>query len=108
MNRRKLSHVIAAGLLAGLLGFPGAALAQPVHRGVTADLWSWLAGFWSRGVTGLRVPSGMEQKAGPGIDPNGGNPPSSGGATVQGTPTGSPTSGSTSHRDAGPGIDPNG
>jgi hypothetical protein len=89
MNRRKLFHVIAVGLLVGLLMVPGAALAQPAHhvRG-PVDFWSWLAGFWGGGVSGLRLPSGLEQKQGLGIDPNGGTSVGQGGATGQSTPTG--------------------
>ena len=102
MNRRRLSHVIAAGLLAGLLGLPGSALAQPVHRGVPADLWSWFAGFWSRGMVrqSVHVPRALEEKAGLGIDPNGGKPAGSGGTTS--------TTGLAGSGDPGHGIDPNG
>ncbi|MFL6262508.1 MAG: hypothetical protein ACJ76Y_22655 [Thermoanaerobaculia bacterium] len=103
MNRRKLSHVIAAGILAALLALPGPALAaQPTHHRGPVDFWSWLAGFWSRGVSSLGSGSGLQQKAGLGIDPNGGTSTGSGGSTGQSVPAGGTTS------DAGPGIDPNG
>src|SRR5947199_1221976 len=81
MTRRKLSHVIAAGILATLLALPGPALAAaPHHRGPAVDFWSWLAGLWSQGVASLGSGSGVGQKAGLGIDPNGGTPTGSGGS----------------------------
>ncbi len=67
MNRRKLSHVIAAGALAALLVLPGAALAQPNHhRGAPVDLWSWLAGFWKLGnlVSGSGEGAGTKSRSG--------------------------------------------
>ncbi len=105
MNRRKLSHVTAAGLLAALLMLPGPALAQSPHHRVPVDLWSWLAGAWQRGMVSLGV-GGLGEKAGLGIDPNGGVPSGQGGATGQGAPTGSPAD--TLRGDQGLGIDPNG
>ena len=109
MNRRKLSHVTAAGLLAALLMLPGPALAQSPHHRVSGDLWSWLAGAWQRGMVSLGV-GGLGEKAGEkqglGIDPNGGAPTGQGGATGQNAPTGSP--GDTLRGDQGLGIDPNG
>ena len=104
MTRRKLSHVIAAGILAALLALPGPALAAaPHHRGPVVDLWSWLAGLWSRGVASLSLGSGngVGQKAGLGIDPNGGTPTGSGGSADG-------TASSTTPGDQGLGIDPNG
>ena len=97
MNRRKLSHVIAAGIVAALLVLPGPVMAQPVHHRSPVDFWSWLAGFWSRGVSSLGSWSGLGQKAGLGIDPNGG------GSTGSSAPTGT-TSGATSPVDQGQGI----
>src|SRR4051794_8047885 len=88
MNRRKLSHVIAAGILAALLALPGPALAQPNHHRGPVDFWSWLAGIWSQGISSLGTGSGMGQKAGLGIDPNGGTSAGSGGSTGQSAPTG--------------------
>jgi hypothetical protein len=100
MTRRKLSHVIAAGILAALLALPGPALAEvPHHRG-PVDFWSWLAGFWSRGVASLGAGSGVGLKAGPGIDPNGGTPTGSGGSTEQSAPAAGTSSG-TAPGDAG-------
>jgi len=89
MNRRKLSHVIAAGILAALLALPGPAGAQSIHhRGSgSVDFWSWLAGFWSWGGSGGGGRSGSVRKVGPGIDPNGGGN-GSGGSTGQSAPTG--------------------
>jgi hypothetical protein len=101
MNRRKLSHVIAAGILAALLALPGPALAQPVHHRGPVDFWSWLAGFWSRGSASLGSRSGLGLKQGLGIDPNGG------GSTGSTAPTGT-TSGVTTPGDQGNGIDSNG
>lgn len=110
MNRRKLFHVIAVGLLVGLLMVPGAALAQPAHHVRSpVDFWSWLAGFWGGGVSGGVGGAAVRgEKAGLGIDPNGGTPTGSGGAAGQGTSTGATTSGSASPGDQGHGIDPNG
>lgn len=99
MNRRKLSHVIAAGILAALLALPGPALAQSAHHRGPVDFWSWLAGIWSRGVASLGSGSGVGQKAGLGIDPNGGTQPGSGGSTGQSTPAGGTSS--TTPGDAG-------
>ena len=97
MTRRTLPHVIAAGLLTALLLLPGPAMAQPLpHRASVVELWSWLAGFWSRGVESLEGEMGMRTKGGPGIDPNGAAP----------APT--PPSGDTPQGDQGHGIDPNG
>jgi hypothetical protein len=105
MNRRKLSHVTAAGLLAALLMLPGPALAQSTHHRASADLWSWLAGAWQRGMVSLGV-GGLE-KGGMEIDPNGGAPKGQGGATGSSTPTGA-TMGVAHQGDQGLGIDPNG
>lgn len=102
MTRRKLSHVIAAGILAALVLLPGPASAAPLHPRGSVDLWSWLAGFWSRGISSLGSRSGVGQKQGLGIDPNGGT---SGGT---GSSTGGTTSGATIQGEQGHGIDPNG
>lgn len=106
MNRRKLSHVIAAGILAALLVLPGPAAAQSTHHRGPVDFWSWLAGFWSWGSLSGGSSAGSVRKAGLGIDPNGA-PTGSGGSTGQSTPTGGTTSGATVG-DVDPGIDPNG
>lgn len=104
MNRRKLSHIIAAGILAALLVLPGPAVAQSAHHRGPVDFWSWLAGFWSRGVSSLGSRSGLGLKQGIGIDPNGGGSTGSGGSTGQSAPTGGTTSGATGG-DAGPGTE---
>ncbi|HEY0553543.1 MAG TPA: hypothetical protein VGG20_04710 [Thermoanaerobaculia bacterium] len=105
MNRRKLSHVTAAGLLAALLMLPGPALAQSPHHRASVDLWSWLAGAWQRGMVSLGV-GGLGEKQGLGIDPNGGK------AGLGIDPNGSGSTGGTtmssSPGDQGHGIDPNG
>jgi len=95
MNRRKLSHVTAAGLLAALLMLPGPALAQSPHHRVSGDLWSWLAGAWQRGMVSLGV-GGLGEKAGPGIDPNGSPLTGQGGSSGQGTPKGGTPTGAAS------------
>ena len=95
MTRRKLSHVIAAGILAALLVLPGPALAAAPHHRGPVDFWSWLAGLWSRGVSSVGAGSGLGLKAGLGIDPNGGGSTGSGGSTGQSSPTGGTTSGVT-------------
>lgn len=102
MTRRKLSHVVAAGILAVLLVLPGPALAQSTHHRSSTDLWSWLASLWNRGVSSLGSGSGLGLKQGLGIDPNGGSATGSGG-TTESTTTGSKVPG-----DQGHGIDPNG
>lgn len=104
MNRRKLSHVVAAGILAALLMLPGPVMAQPTHHRVPVDLWSWLAGLWGREVSGLGAGGVQGQKAGLGIDPNGGTPTGPSKATGPSTPP----SGDTLQGDQGLGIDPNG
>lgn len=54
MNQRKLSHVMAAGILAALLVLPAAAWAAPAHEhSPAAGAWSWLNGLWGRGVSFL-------------------------------------------------------
>ncbi len=93
MNRRKLSHVIAAGILAALLVLPGPAAAQSTHHRGPVDFWSWLAGFWGSGVFSVGSSGGSVRKAGLGIDPNGGGTSGSGGSTGQGTPAGGSSSG---------------
>jgi hypothetical protein len=103
MNRRKLSHVIAAGILAALLVLPGPALAQSTHHRSPVDFWSWLAGW----ISNLGSWSGSVQKVGPGVDPNGGGSTGSGGSTGQSALTGGTTSGATGGG-TGPGTEQNG
>ncbi len=98
MTRRTLPHIIAAGLLTALLALPGPAMAQPLpHRAPVVELWSWLAGFWSRGVESLEGEMGMRTKGGARVDAGGG---AGGTATSDG--------GDTHQGDNGLGIDPNG
>jgi hypothetical protein len=104
MNRRKLSCIIVAMALVTTLALPGPASAAPRGHVPGADAWAWFSGLWNRAVAVL-VPGGQAiQKAGLGIDPNGGTPASGSGATGQS----SGTSGTTGQGDAGLGIDPNG
>ena len=105
MNRRKLSHVIAAGILAALLALPGPALAQGTHSRGAAGILEWLAGLWERTMAAQGAWVGPLQKAGPGIDPNGGKPAGTGGTTGS---TGGTVTGSGVQGDQGLGIDPHG
>jgi hypothetical protein len=73
MNRRKLSHVIAAGILAGLLVLPGPALAEAL-RGREVSLWQSLAKLWQHELAVLLSKDRLLRKEGYGIDPNGGKP----------------------------------
>jgi len=73
MTRRKLSHVIAAGILAALLALPGPALAE-VPRAHTASVWQLLAKLWRHEVDALLHRDRLLRKEGYGIDPNGGKP----------------------------------
>ena len=95
MNRRKLSHVIAAGLLAGLLGLPGTALAAGPRTHSPARTWRSIAD-WQYQLVAYLLTGGMLQKEGYGIDPNGGKPAGSGGttSTTSGAATGQGTAGS--------------
>jgi len=73
MTRRKLSHVIAAGILAALLALPGPALAAaPQVRSVS--IWHSLAKLWHREFATLLHWDGLLRKEGYGIDPNGAKP----------------------------------
>lgn len=84
MNRRRLSHGIAAGLLVGMMAMPGPVGARGVERQVSTNVWSRIAMLWNRAASNL-VPW---EKQGFGIDPNGGNS-GSGGSSGQSAPTGS-------------------
>lgn len=70
MHQRKLSHVIAGGLLAALLALPAPAQAAGRNLG-TVELWDWLAGMWERGIAGLWAGDGGTEEQDLGIDPNG-------------------------------------
>lgn len=73
MNRRKLSHVIAAGILAVLLALPGPAGAE-APRAHTQSIWQSLAKHWQLELAALLQRAGVPRKEGYGIDPNGGKP----------------------------------
>jgi hypothetical protein len=95
MHQRKLSRVIAAGLLAALLALPAPVHAAARNRG-TVELWDWLAGLWERGAAALAVwDRGTEKELA--TDPDG-EPAAPSGAGID------PTGGT----DQGHGIDPNG
>lgn len=102
MNRRKLSRITAAGLLAALLALP--AQAAVPHGRVPGNAWEWLTSLWQSRIAALWPGSEAAQKEGHGIDPNGGSQP---------VPTGpgpsiSPNGGTIDTNDQGHGIDPNG
>jgi hypothetical protein len=104
MNRRKLSHVIAVGVLAVLLTLPGTALAQGRRTRGPASVSDWLTCLWQRGISVLLPGSQVIEKLGPGIDPNGGKPTGAGGTT---SPDGGTTSVPSVQGDQGFGIGPN-
>lgn len=107
MNRRKLPHVVAVGVLAALLALPGPALAQGGHSRVSAGVLEWLAGLWGRAMAIQDASLRPTQKEGYGIDPNGGRSAAAGGSTGQ-SATGSGTATGSVIHDEGYGIDPNG
>ena len=89
MKNRKLSRIVAAGLLAAVLGAPGIARAEGGREAGSIGAWEWLVSLWIDGVAALWsgsyktppvvlgiVPGGggveSEADAGPGVDPNGG------------------------------------
>jgi hypothetical protein len=80
MNRRKLSHVIAAGILAALLMLPGPVMARAPRTRAAAGTWQSLGKAWHE-LEALLLRGGMLQKEGYGIDPNGSKPPGSSGTT---------------------------
>jgi hypothetical protein len=85
MNRRKLSHVIAAGILAALLVLPGPALAEaPRTREVSP--WQSLAKLWQHELAALLSKDRLLRKEGYGIDPNGSKP--TGSNSVNPSPSG--------------------
>jgi hypothetical protein len=103
MTHRKLSRIVAIGILAVVLALPGpvwAAAGQP--RGPAASVFDWLSGLWERGISALWSWSEAGQKSGSvdsGSSSTGQSPTSS-------TPTG--TTGSGDETDNGAGFDPNG
>jgi hypothetical protein len=92
MNRRKLSHVIAAGILAALLVLPGPALAE-ARRVHDASVWKSLAKLWQHELAAA-LSKGRVRKEGYGIDPNGSKP--AGSNLVNPTPGNGSNNGSTS------------
>jgi hypothetical protein len=88
MNNRKLSHVVAAGLLAAVLGVPGIARAEGAREAGSIGAWEWLVSLWEEGVSALWSGSEKPPQPEPGI--------------------GSGEGGAGSETDAGPGVDPNG
>ena len=103
MNRRKLPHVVAVGVLATLLALPGPALAAP-SRVKTSDAkghWQWLVKLLPPEFSVMLSGNGLFQKEGPGIDPNGGR---SGGTNAPLVLVDPNTSTPTIQRSAGPGI----
>jgi len=86
MKDRRISRVVAAGLLLAVLALPMPARAEAVGRGSLDGVWSWLARLWEQGISALWSADG-DPDEGHGIDPNG--------VTTTGP-------------DEGHGIDPNG
>jgi hypothetical protein len=79
MNRPTLRRYVVAGILAASMGFMGAHPAQAREIGTAGRAWQWAQKAWSVGVYTIwsRVPvpslraSGLTEKEGPGLDPNG-------------------------------------
>lgn len=105
MRQRSLKRVLIVALLAGGLASMGAGQVQAASVESSQGLWKWLARVWEEKVAGVwELPGtgrghGIHEKAGVGIDPNGG-------ATHSVTPAGGPVCHSWS--EAGGCIDPNG
>jgi hypothetical protein len=92
MNPRKLSRVIASGMLMALLALPVPAQAATIRTPGPAGVWEWMVQVWQRGVSAVVPGHGVERKQGPGFDPNGLRTTGQGG----------------DQRKEGPGFDPNG
>lgn len=104
MNRRKLPHVIAVGILAALLALPGPAGASSLQARNVGSMWQWLVSLWSHEFSALSSRNGGLEKEGPGIDPNGGKPAGSGG-TNSSSNSGEPIGGIVvDHGSAAPGL----
>ncbi|HEY4563162.1 MAG TPA: hypothetical protein VIJ36_09295 [Thermoanaerobaculia bacterium] len=73
MNRRKLSHVIAAGILAALLVLPGPALAEALGTH-DVSVWQSIAKLWQHELAAALSKGRVFRKEGYGIDPNGSKP----------------------------------
>lgn len=74
MTERKLSRIIAAGILATVLALPTPAHATFNRTRGPVSVWEWMARAWERGISALVPERGVERKEGYGIDPNGGRP----------------------------------
>lgn len=104
MTQRKLSRIIAAGILAAVLALPAQAHAAPHRTRGPLSAWEWILRVWQRGIEAVMPESGAGRKEGLGIDPNGGKP-----AGQNGSGYVIPDGGATSAQDSeGYGIDPNG
>lgn len=104
MRSKLMARVLLAALLVALLNPPAqAAPSRGLSWSQAASWWDWLEQvpgkmlLWRQGKARQSVdPDGLQQKQGPGVDPNGSPkpaPPSNSGGGLS---------------DAGPGIDPNG
>ncbi|HEV2856170.1 MAG TPA: hypothetical protein VHC97_25500 [Thermoanaerobaculia bacterium] len=76
MTQRKLSRVIAAGLLTATLALPAQAHAAATRTRGPVNVWEWIARLWQRGISAVVPESGVGRKEGPGFDPNGSKAPS--------------------------------
>ena len=73
MNRRKLSYVIATGILAALLVLPGPVVAKsPPNQDIS--VWKSLTKFWQHELAAILSGNRIFRKEGYGIDPNGSKP----------------------------------
>ena len=88
MKNRKLSRMIAAGLLAAVLGAPGIARADEGREAGSIGAWEWLVSLWEEGISAVWAGSEKPPQPEPGIVPGDG--------------------GTQSETDQGHGIDPNG
>jgi hypothetical protein len=80
MTQRKLSRIIAAGILAAVLALPAPAHAAFNRTRGPVNLWEWMVRVWERGISAVVPERGVDQKEGLGIDPNGGKPAGQGGS----------------------------
>ena len=75
MTQRKLSRIIAAGLLTATLALPAQAHAAATRTRGPVNVWEWIARVWERGISAVVPESGAGPKQGPGFDPNGSKAP---------------------------------
>ena len=71
MTPRKLSQVIASGMLMALLALPVPVQAASSRTRGPAGVWEWLVRAWQRGVSAVVPAERVERKEGGGFDPNG-------------------------------------